>query len=182
MALRRAAALAIVTLGLALCSARAEAQPVISATLTLNRVFGATPTSATLSFGNIDGLCLSLPVTGVTCSADSGGVSATWYGDVQFVATLRAPTSQPFTAKLTAIRGVGGSIPSGQLLDGSAGTVPTSAYPSAGGTPLVLKTNMSASSTGTSTTVTRSLGVQVRATDGAGVWAGSTITYSMVLE
>ncbi|OGK99136.1 MAG: hypothetical protein A3E31_07615 [Candidatus Rokubacteria bacterium RIFCSPHIGHO2_12_FULL_73_22] len=146
-----------------------------TAKLTLEQVFGSAASGLTVAFGNVDAQCLSTPGAGITCAVDGSGNFATWYGDIQFSVRLTGVGST--TAKLTGVRPAAGSIPAGQLMDGTSGSNPATAYPVSPSTAADLQTGIA----GGNTTVTRAFGLQVTNTDAAGAWSGNA-AYSLVIE
>jgi len=146
-----------------------------SAKLTLEEIFGSAASGLTVAFGNVDAYCLSTAGAGITCSADSGTNSATWYGDVKF--NVKVSGIGAGTAKLTGVRPAAGSIPSGQLLDGVSGSAPATAYPVSPSSAIDIKTAIGNGSTN----VTRAFGVKVLSTDAAAAWSGNA-SYSVVIE
>lgn len=146
-----------------------------SAKLTLESVFGAVPGSLAAAFGTVDAFCLATPGAGISCAADTVNSTGTWYGDIAFKVRLSGVGVS--TAKLTGVVATGGTIPSGQLFDGTNGVQPTTAYPVSPSAAIALKTAMA---NGT-TTVTRGFGVMVKSTDAAASWS-SNLQYSVVIE
>ena len=124
-----------------------------SAKLTLEEIFGTAASGLTIAFGNVDALCASTPATGVTCAADTTNNTATWHGDIKFKARLGG-LGATTKAKLVGVRPAAGSIPTAQLLDGTASTEPTTAYPVGSGST-TLKTTIGNGNTD----LTRSIGV-----------------------
>ncbi len=169
---RRALLTAVAALAVAAVAPRAEAQ---QARLTLQQVFGAPATALSIPFGNVDAVCLSTPVPGVTCAPDASTQGATWYGPIQFNARAIGMGGGR-TVRLVGARRSLGSMPAARLLDGATG-VPTIAYPIAPVAPIVLRTAIA----GGSVTIARSIGVLVVPADAAGVWSTS-ILYSLIVE
>jgi hypothetical protein len=145
-----------------------------SARLTLEQVFGANASSLDAPFGMIDAFCLSTPGSGITCAEDAANSRATWYGSLQFKVRLSGLGTS--TARLTGVRPSLGSIPAGQLLDGGAGSEPTTAY-----TESPTSISLQGALGNGTTTVTRSVGLRVLSTDAAGGWSGNA-QYSVVIE
>lgn len=145
------------------------------ARLALDDVFGAPATALRFAMGDVDAACVSAPAAGVTCMADHGAGAATWYGDVRFRVKVSGIAGS--RVKLVGARPTSGTIPPGRLLDGGAGSAPTSVYPVASTTGTELQTGIGNGET----VVARSLGLRVHATDPAGTWAGDTV-FSLVLE
>jgi hypothetical protein len=146
-----------------------------SAKLTLEQVFGAAAGGLTAAFGNVDAFCLTAPGAGITCAGDDANNRATWYGDIQF--KVRLGGLGVTTAKLVGVRPAAGSIPDGQLLDGTAGNEPSTAYPLSPAAAIDLQGSLGNGNN----TVTRSIGVRVLSTNAAAAWS-SNAQYSVVIE
>lgn len=145
------------------------------ARLTLEEVFGSPAAALQVAMGDVDATCTSATAPGVSCLADHAAGTATWYGDLRL--RVRLSGIGAAHGKLIGWRPAGGTMPSGRMLDGASGAVPTLAYPLAPATPLDLVTGISPGET----LVARSIGVRVLASDPPGSWSGST-AFSLVLE
>jgi hypothetical protein len=145
------------------------------ARLSLEEVFGAPATALQVAMGDVDANCVSAPAPGMTCATDTAQGAATWYGDIRLRVKLAGIGAT--RAKLTGLRSASGTMPTGRLLDGAAGTRPSTVYPVAPATVAELVGGIAAGDT----IVTRSLGVRVVGSDASGAWASPTV-YSLVLE
>jgi hypothetical protein len=145
------------------------------AKLALEEIFGSPAASLDVAMGDVDANCVTAPASGVTCASDAASGSATWFGDVQFRVKLSGLGAS--RAKLTGTRPTSGTMPSGRLLDGAAGTAPLTPYPIAPAPAAELVRGLGAGET----VVARSLGVKVVTADPASTWSTSTV-YTLVLE
>lgn len=145
------------------------------AKLTMEEVFGNPAVALQIAMGDVDATCTTPTAPGVHCVADQAVGAATWYGDLRMRVQLAGVGSG--RGKLIGWRPTAGTMPSGRMLDGAAGAVPTVAYPLAPATPVDLVSGLAPGET----VVTRSLGLRVLASDPPGSWSGTT-AFSLVLE